>query len=331
MALGLAACLLSVTKNTNRAASASPDYATVLNGLDEAVRTRILGYRPRVPDAQWSRISSFVLSTALSAQPATEKKAREMMLALTRLASWADSSAGLPLTPKALLRPAVIHRFAAGQEDSLNTRLAHSRLLQVLEARGGDRTSRPTLTSASTKEPRPYGARELVEFSTAIQAIPDVEHRRNALAIMGFAGGAGLRREELMLLSAQDVLEHDDTYVVSVPGAHSRRVAVRRDWAPYVRRGLKGLTAEALIFFPGPSDMSSRHRRYNRFRRMHAGSLPTMEGLRVTWLADMVNALPLGTFMHVAGYSRVNSVSLFEPLLETLPDGELLPLLSRAS
>ncbi|WP_206758550.1 hypothetical protein [Frigoribacterium sp. CFBP 13729] len=45
----------------------------------------------------------------------------------------------------------------------------------------------------------------------------------------------------------------------------------------------------------------------------------------------MVNALPLGTFMHVAGYSRVNSVSLFEPLLETLPDEELLPLLSRAS
>lgn len=298
--------------------------------LDPAVRRQILGYKPRVPDAQWNRIRDFVVTAALEAQPASEKKGRELMLALTQLACWAENSAGLPLTAKALLVPRTIQRFTESVDNQLNARLFRMRLLQVREALGGERTPRAPINDVTTEQPRPYADAEIMRFSTAIQAVQNPEARRNAMVMMGLAGGAGLRREELSLLKVEDIELRDTTYVISVPGPHARTVAVRHGWAPYVRRGIKGLTPETNVFFPGPSQ-TTRNRRYRSLISTNNGNLPVLERLRMTWLTNLINTVPLGTFMHLGGYTRVNSVTYFEAILEVMPEEGLLPLLEGLS
>ena len=294
--------------------------------FNPAVRRQILGYKPRVPDGQWNRVKDFVVTAALEAQPASEKKGRELMLALTQLACWAENSAGLPLTTKTLLVPRTIQRFADSIDNQLNARLFRMRLLQVREALGGERTPRAPLNDATAEQPRPYANVDIRRFSTAIQAVRDPEARRNAMVMMGLAGGAGLRRDELSLLKVEDIQLRDTTYVVSVPGPHARTVAVRRDWAPYVRRGIKCMTPESEVFFPGGSQ-TTRNRRYRSLISTNEGNLPVLERPRMTWLTNLINTVPLGTFMHLGGYTRVHSITYFEALLEVMPEEELLPLL----
>lgn len=288
-------------------------------------------YRPQLAPARYAPIRDFVLELVTELHPPTPKYATDVCSFLARHVDWALTTAGLTLDREDMFHPALMHRSATETYTSPKTRqLMEARLLKIAEAIGeGGRVHR---LRVSVQDIQPSTREGLVHVSSWVVSQPDPTKRRYGHAMLAFCGGAGLRAAELAELRAGDVTLTTEGYMVAVQGDYARSVPIHPDWTVSAEKALEGIKGDDHVI---GVDLSPERRRYQlshfgRHRRTGAGSGKVFIGaerLRVTWVIQMLDALPLATLVHVAGYKNPSSLVRYMGHSTVMPEDELFPVM----
>jgi hypothetical protein len=299
-------------------------------GVSEGVLAVIRDYQPRMPPAYWAPIRSFVIDAVISSGAPNPKWALDTMSFIARFVSWANQTAAVPLTNRAMFQPAVIDRFVlAHQNGSQRTRqLAEARLRLIAATLGSD--DRPRRVPVAHNDVRPYDTSELPAlFSWARQQSKPLS-RRSALAMLGFCGGAGLRGRELADVRGGDTEDTDDGLLVTIRGTHPRIIAVRAGWESTVRRAINGVDADEYVALPHVME-KNRLRTLANFGRRTEGTPPRAARLRTTWVVHHLDVLAFGDLVKAGGFSTAASLERYVVLARISEPTELYRLLRGTS
>jgi integrase len=282
-------------------------------------------YRPQLAPARWAPIRNFILELVTELHPPTPKYATDVCSFLARHVDWALTTAGLTLDREDMFHPALMHRSATETYTSPKTRqLMEARLLKIAEAIGeGGRVHR---LKVNVNDIQPYDRTGLTHVSSWVASQADPTKRRYGYAMLGFCMGAGLRVAELADLRAGDVTLTSNGYVVTVQGDYARSLPVHPDWMTSVDKALEDVQDDEYVI-DGETFERRRHvvSHFGR-RRMGSGAGRVFIGaerLRVTWVIQMLDALPLATLVHVAGYKNPSSLVRYMGHSTVMPEDEL--------
>ena len=286
-------------------------------------------YRPQLAPARWAPIRDFVLELVTELHPPTPKYATDVCSFLARHVDWALTAAGLTLDREDMFLPALMHRSATETYTSPKTRqLMEARLLKIADAIGED--GRVHRLKVHVDNIQPYDRDGLVHVSSWVASQADPTKRRYGYAMLGFCSGAGLRAAELAGLRAGDVTLTTEGYVVDVQGDYARSVPVHPDWTTSVEKALEDVKDGEYVI----SGETFERRRYvvSHFGRRRTGCgsekvLIGAERLRVTWVVQMLDALPLATLVHVAGYKNPSSLVRYMGHSTVMPQDELFAVM----
>lgn len=287
-------------------------------------------YRPQLAPARWAPIREFVLELTAELHPPTPKYATDVCSFLARHVDWALTTAGLTLDREDMFHPSLMYRSATETYASPKTRqLMEARLLKVAEAIGeGGRVHR---LKVSVQDIQPYTREGLAHVSSWVASQADQTKRQYGYAMLAFCGGASLRAAELAELRAGDVSLTAVGYVVDVSGNYPRSVPVHPDWTTVTEKALEGIAGDEHVI---GADLTSEKRRHlvSHFgRRRSAGAgrgggkvFIGAERLRVTWVVQMLDALPLATLVHIAGYKNPSSLVRYMGYSTVMPQDKLV-------
>ncbi|TDW28920.1 tyrosine-type recombinase/integrase [Cryobacterium psychrophilum] len=134
--------------------------------------------------------------------------------------------------------------------------------------------------------------------------------RQNAQALLGLAGGAGLRANEIIDLRLGDIDVIDGRLFVNVPGVNPRRVPVRHPWNRTLLRSVACRTDPNEYVFRAYRFEEYRPRAIQTFLTDHPGRVrATVSRLRATWIVAQIDlGLPLPVLMALAGFSTTGSL-----------------------
>jgi len=281
-------------------------------------------YRPQLAPARWAPIRDFVLELVTELHPPTPKYATDVCSFLARHVDWALTTAGLTLAREDMFHPSLMHRSATETYTSPKTRqLMEARLLKIAEAIGeGGRVHR---LKVHVDDIQPYDHDGLINVSSWVASQADPTKRRYGYAMLGFCAGAGLRAAELAGLRAADVTLTTDGYVVAVQGDYPRSVPVHPDWTTSVDKALEDVRDDEYVI--DGATFERRRQVVSHFgRRRTTGPDKVFIGaerLRVTWVIQMLDALPLATLVHIAGYKNPSSLVRYMGHSTVMPQDEL--------
>lgn len=255
----------------------------------------IAAYRPRSLSPE---VAAFARRTVEAAAPASPARAKALLFAAGKLASFA-LRVGLPLD-ETLFVTAVIERFvstsAAGGPATRRT----LRTNLVAIGRVLERAPAPAALSRERAK-APYSAAEIAAYLALADAQPTTLRRERAAALISLGAGAGLVGGELRGVAGNDVVVRSAGVLVLVAGRRPRAVPVL---AAFHDR----LLAAACFF--GPRHLVSgtnpeSHNVTNPLLRSLSGGgdLPRLEParLRSTYLVTMAETIGLRAFMDAAG------------------------------
>jgi integrase len=262
--------------------------------------------------AYWTPIANFVIQCALDTQPPTTVWAKMMLRTLSRYVHWATHVALVPLDRDGMFhRPASVHKM-------------ESLLHRVGEALGDDETTRRVKVAPRETSPYPNAAVPAL-FSWA-NSRHTTQARCDSWAVLGFCGGVGARTNELLQLRVRDVTATEIGLLVAIPGEHARVIAVRDGWENAVRRAIAGKEPEEYVLY-AHLPQNSRTRALTHFARSSGGRCPSPTKLRTTWIAAIVNVLPLGSALYAAGFTTPSSLRPYLPHTSVPKPSDLHPLL----
>jgi site-specific recombinase XerC len=150
-------------------------------------------------------------------------------------------------------------------------------------------------------------------------SLTTVKKRQNAWGLLGLAGGAGLRAEEIVDVTVGSVDFDNGRVFVNVPGPYARRVPVRHAWARVLLRSIEGRTATDAVF-RGPHIEEYRPRIIQSFLTDHPARVrPTPSRLRASWLIHHIDSgVPLQVLKELGGFATYQTLFRYLELARPL-------------
>jgi len=265
----------------------------------------VAGYLTRWKPAKGTpqAAAGFARAVVAASAPGTRDRAKCLLWASSKLASWAIPL-GMEPVPEVLLHPSVIERFAAHAPAissaarrtlRTNLRFVARRVVPHL-----DPADEP-LSRERAKEP--YSAAEIAGYLALAAAQPTTARAMRASALVCLGAGAGLIRSDLRNARGTDVTARSGGLVVEVRGRAPRAVPVLSRYQPWL---LQAAAFAGDQFLTG-GDKPERGNITNPLTRSLAGGsgLPPLDTsrLRATWLAECAALIGLPAFLHAAGIS----------------------------
>lgn len=202
-------------------------------------------YAPRkMPGHRWRAIRGFVNDLARDYLPHTREETGKVQLTIARYVDWAVHDAGLDMTRDVLLDPEMVVYFVANRLDvsSVSTRQQYRAvLLRMVDSLRPDRRRLLNVRSYGKQDAvPPFTLGELAMVLRWPMEQRTAYRRFNAACLVHFGLGAGIRHEELVHVTREDVVEDDLGVVIhvrhgkfprTVPvlGAHEDAVVVLAD------------------------------------------------------------------------------------------------------
>ncbi len=281
----------------------------------------IIRYRPQLSHVQWDAVREFTIVNAIRMQPRTFETVRRLMTMSARFNAWVWTSTGTTLTVERVYTQNLIYRYL--QERLPKHSKAHRwglvrQLGTIAETLADTGVTRlPSLHRNPSR--RPFTSAEVASMHSWAASLTTTLKRQNAQALLGLAGGAGLRPDEIIDMRIGDVDVVDGRVFVNIPGGHARRVPVRNPWSRTLMRSLAGRTEADEYIFRAYRFEEYRPRAIQTFLTEHPCKVrATVSRLRSTWVvAQIDNGLPLPILMAIAGFST--STSLHDHLEHARP------------
>jgi hypothetical protein len=265
--------------------------------------------------------AAFARTVVAASAPVSRDRAKCLLWAASKLASWAIGL-GLEPVPGVLLHPSVIERFTA-HGPGLSP--AARRTLRTTCGSSPGRWCRTwtrVMRRCPASAPRPpTAARRSTVYLALADAQPTAARRHRAGALVCLGAGAGLIRAGLRTARGTDVVQRCGGVLVHVRGGRApRAVPVPARYQP---RLIEAAVFAGEAFLTG-GDKPGRGNITNPLTRSLAGGtgLPPLDTsrLRATWLAGCAQLLGLATFLHAGGITRCQQLGDITASLD--PGGE---------
>ena len=281
--------------------------------------------------------AAFARAVVAAAGPGSQDRAKCLLWAASKLATWA-AGLGMEPVPETLLHPSVIERFAAHAPGispvARRTLRTNLRFLARCVVPHLDPADAP-LSRERAKSP--YTPAEIAGYLALADTQPTQARAMRASALVCLGAGAGLIRSDLRQARGTDITRRSGGVVVEVRGRAPRTVPVL---ARYHQRLLEAAAFAGGQFLTG-GERPERGNITNPLTRSLAGGggLPPLDTsrLRATWLAECAALTGLPAFMRAAGISccqRLGDITAgLDPrseqhavaLLSGLPEGDAVP------
>ena len=247
-------------------------------------------------------VAAFTRETVAACDPASPARARALIHALAKLASFADS-VGIQLDPARVLHLSVIERFlaTAGMQLGPATRRTVATNLRAMRRRLIEADRPDPLALPRERAKAPYSPGEIDHYLALAAAQPTLSRAMRATALICLGAGAGLTGVDLRHVRGSDVRRLHGGLVVTVAGCHRRRVPVLARFhgplkpaADYAGEG----------FIVGGVDRARKNITSGLVASLAGGiDLPPldMRRLRSTWLTSVAETIGLHAFMDAAG------------------------------
>lgn len=264
----------------------------------------MLGYRPRVSDMQWEAVREFTLATAVALRPDTFDSTRRLMSMSARFHAWIWATTGRELTVEAVYTQNNIDLYLHNQ---LGRRSPEHRwgIARQLVANGHALTATQLrgLPAPDIKLRAPFAPAQLAAMHSWANRLTTLKKRQNAWGLLGLAGGAGLRAEEIVDINVEHIDVDNGRVFVNVTGSSPRRVPVRHAWARVLLKSIDGRPGNERVF-RGPVIEEYRPRIIQTFLTDHPAPVrPTPARLRATWIVHHLdNDVPLPVLKVLGGF-----------------------------
>ncbi|WP_168195289.1 site-specific integrase [Cryobacterium sp. LW097] len=281
-------------------------------GLPDHVWEVIIRYRPQLSTLQWDAIREFTIATAVRMQPRTFETVRRLLTMSARFNVWVWAATGTELAIDRVYTHNNAYLF-------LQERLAkHSethrwgvvrQLGAIADALGTTSIERLPSPHRNPRR-RPFSLAEVAAMHSWAASLTTDLKRKNALAILGLAGGAGLRSDEVIETRIRDIEVIEGRVFVKVPGSRARTVPVRTPWNRTLMRSIAGRTDIDDFVFRGWRLDEYRPRAIQSFLTEHPSRIrATVSRLRASWITTQIdNGLPLPVLMTIAGLTATGSL-----------------------
>jgi integrase len=289
--------------------------------LPDHVWAVIIRYRPQLSAVQWDAVREFTIVNAVRMQPRTFETVRRLMTMSARFNAWVWTSTGTTLTVERVYTQNHIYRYLQDRlpKHSEAHRWGVVRQLGTIADTLADTdvTRLPSLHRQPSRPP--FTNAEIASMHSWAASLTTSLKRQNAQALLGLAGGAGLRTDEVIDMRVGDVDVVDGRVFVNIPGRHARRVPVRTPWSRTLMRSLAVRTDPDEYIFRAYRFEEYRPRAIQTFLTDHPCRVrATVSRLRSTWVVTQIdNGLPLPILMASAGFST--STSLHDYLVHARP------------
>jgi integrase len=289
--------------------------------LPDHVWSVMIRFRPQLSPVQWDAVREFTIGNAVQMKPRTFETVRRLMTMTARFNAWAWT-VGSPLDVARMYTNANVYRYL--QERYLTHSDSHRwglvrQLGTVADALAESEVARmPSLLRSLGA--RPFTLTEIAQLHSWAGTLTTDLKRQNAWAILGLAGGAGLRSEEIVAIRTGDLDVTDGRVFVTVPGARARRVPVTQPWSRTLLKSIATRTDPGEDLFRGFRFDEYPPRAIQTFLTEHPGRIrATVSRLRCSWVvAHLNNEVPAQALMAIAGFSTAGSLDKYLPHVRPL-------------
>ncbi|MDZ8276370.1 tyrosine-type recombinase/integrase [Microbacterium aquimaris] len=289
----------------------------------------MLGYRPHVNRSQWEAVRDFTLATAVALRPATFDATRRLMSMTGRFHAWVWSSTGMELTVDRVYTQNNIDLYLQNHLSGRSPQhrwgvarqlVANGRALTPANLRG--------LPAPDMKLREPFTPAQIATMHSWANRLSTVNKRQHAWGLLGLAGGAGLRVEEIVDINVAHIDVDGDLVFVNVQGARARRVPVRHAWARVLLKSIEGRPATESVF-RGPHIAEYRPRIIQNFLTDHPAPVrPTPARLRAGWIVHHIDKkVPLPVLKEVGGFRTYDTLTRYLDLARPLDASDYTDLL----
>jgi integrase len=285
--------------------------------LPEMVWEIIIRYRPRLPANQWEAVREFAISNAIQMKPRTFEVARRLMTMSARFTAWVWTTSGIELTPERVYTENNVYRYLqaclTGHSESQRWGIVRQLAIIALVLTGKRIAPMPSLKRRTSL--RPFTPAEVVSLHSWAASLTTELKRHNAWALLGLAGGAGLRSSEIIDARIGDVEIIDGRVFANVRGENARRVPVRHPWSNTLLRAVEGHTDPDEYFFNKTRVDEYRPRIIQTFLTDNPGMIrATAARLRNGWIVTQIdNGLPASVLITIAGVKHLAALTHHMP------------------
>jgi integrase len=269
----------------------------------EEVDSMIDSYRPRIPRVYWSTIRPVVVEATRISAPVNPEQAQHVMRIVSLFVLWTWQTSTLPLDVPKIFLPKVIHRFYAVEHSKTrNARAAHasvSKLLEIAEIVHSEAPLRLAIAPRA-RDAHPYSASDFPWLRSWAASLDTAEYRRAADLTLGLCIGAGLSRAELVEVRTSDIVTGAKGLSVAVRTRKPRLIPIAPAWRRATERGLVGSEPDSFVILP---TWSARLAAVSAYTTMLNEKTPEIHRMRTTWIVDLINRVPVGTLVYLAGFS----------------------------
>lgn len=271
----------------------------------------IVRYRPYVSPVQWEAVREFTIENAVRMQPRTFDATRRLMSMSARFAAWVWTTTGTQLTVDRVYTQNNVSRYlhACLPKHSESHRWGFVRQVgTVADTLAGTGIKR--LPAPHPAGRRPFTVSDAATMHSWAASLTTDLKRRNAWALLGLAGGAGLRADEIIDTRIGDIEVVAGRVFVNIPGKRPRRVPVMHLWNRTLLRSIQDLTNPDDFVFRGYRWDEYRPRVIQSFLSEHPARVrATVSRLRSTWIiAQIDNGLPVPVLLAIAGFASAQSL-----------------------
>jgi site-specific recombinase XerC len=271
----------------------------------------ILRYRPQLSTVQWNAVREFTIENAVRMRPRTFENVRRLMTMSARFNAWVWTTTGTALTVERVYTQNNVYRYlqACLPKHSEGHRWGFVRQLGVIaDTLAGTDVKRMPAPKVAGR--RPFTMSEVATMHSWASSLTTELKRQNAWAVLGLAGGAGLRSEEIVEISVSDIDVVDGRVFVNVPGRRARRIPVMSPWNRTLLRSIQNRPNAGDDVFRGYRLEEYRPRAIQNFLTDHPARVrATVSRLRSTWLvAQIEKGLDVQVLKYIAGVSSSASL-----------------------
>jgi integrase len=272
--------------------------------------------------------ASFARETVAAAAPRTPARAKALLFACSRLASFGES-VGLELSAEVLLSEGVIERLVlcgCGGLSPASVRTLRTNLRAL--ARALDRYPEPAPTPLPRERAKaPYSQAQIEGYLRLAAAQRTLARGMRCQALVCLGAGAGIIASELRRVRGTDVVQRSGGVLVLVGGARARSVPVLGRYQEPLLEAARYAGDRLIVggLKPGRRNLTDAL----CAALSQDSSLPRLESgrLRSTWLVAGARQIGLGAFMHAAGIRCSQRLGDLAAQLPEASEQELVALL----
>lgn len=278
-------------------------------------------YKPqRVSPERWHAVRDFVIDCVLRSVPNGPDVAVRLMAYLTKDVLWAVYEMHAPLDRDDIFHTVFIRRYVDDLTNSVSVRLATESTLRRI-AFAVVEESQPFRRPYSRRpsELALYNRRELAEIVAWATNHKRAHKRREALTLVGLAGGAGVRFGELPTVRRSDINRDDGGGVtIHIGGPKPRTVTVDDEWSWH----FDDILAEALNDGPSVFLRPLKPLGFKKAIESLCGGphpRPNLPRLRETWAINILATQPFADAMHLIGLNSTAPLKRYLAYLRLNP------------